>query len=145
VPIRFSGDGAPSPARSLLRPIPRAIRTVLSSHHRRDGLIHLIWVTKDRIRKMNRRFRRVRRITDVMAFRYEAGAGDKKRVDGDLFICPARAAENAKRFRVPYPEELVRLSVHGTLHLLGYTDYVPAQRARMWRRQERTVRKILKP
>jgi len=42
-------------------------------------------------------------------------------------------------------EELVRLAVHGTLHVLGYDhpDAAGRMRSPMWRRQERYVRRLL--
>jgi len=65
-------------------------------------------------------------------------------VVGDIYIAPAVASRNAKSRRRPVREELVRLLVHGTLHVLGYEH--PEDDARegsaMWRRQELLVNRL---
>jgi probable rRNA maturation factor len=98
---------------------------------------------------MNRRFRRTDRFTDVIAFRHGA-LGDFPlgprggEPFGDLYIAVDQARANARRFGVSMEEELVRLVVHGTLHLLGYTDYEPAEKFRLWAVQEPIVRSVMK-
>jgi probable rRNA maturation factor len=52
-------------------------------------------------------------------------------------------AEAGKR-KIPVEEELLRYVAHGILHLLGYDDHRPADKKRMWSRQERELRRILK-
>jgi probable rRNA maturation factor len=90
---------------------------------------------------MNRRFRRADRFTDVIAFRYaDAKSGPARGPFGDLYIAVDQARRNARRFGVAVSEEIVRLAVHGALHLLGHTDYRPAARSRMWAVQEPIVR-----
>jgi probable rRNA maturation factor len=100
------------------------------------------------MRRLNRRVTGRRRVTDVLAFALPQPDG---RVVGDVYICPAAAqrwVNNGGRGtgderRVE--EELIRLAVHGTLHVLGYDHPAGARRtrSRMWRRQERYVRRLL--
>ena len=74
-------------------------------------------------------------------FRDPAGA-----VIGDVYICPDVASSNAKRHGVPVREELMRLVVHGTLHVIGHEH--PEGDARtaspMWKRQERLLARALR-
>ncbi|HRY28744.1 MAG TPA: rRNA maturation RNase YbeY [Elusimicrobiota bacterium] len=141
--IRFAREGgvrAPLP----LRLARRAVSETLRSAGRREPLdVNVVWVSAPRIRALNRRFRSTDRGTDVISFRYDA---DKEfpspAVSGDLFVCVGRARYNARRFHVSVEEEAVRLLVHGTLHLLGFTDYVPVEKKKMWRRQEGIVRRL---
>jgi probable rRNA maturation factor len=62
-------------------------------------------------------------------------------VIGDIYICQAVAERNARRLGIPLRQELARLVVHGTLHVVGYEH--PAGEARasspMWKRQEKIL------
>jgi probable rRNA maturation factor len=89
------------------------------------------------MRRLNRRVTGRRGLTDVIAFTLPQPDG---RVLGDVYLCP----EVARR-QPDAATELVRLAVHGTLHVLGYDHPVGAGRTRsaMWRRQERYVRRLV--
>ena len=84
------------------------------------------------MRRLNRRATGRRGLTDVIAFALPQPDGT---LIGDIYLCPADDTD----------EELVRLAVHGTLHVLGY-DHPQGStrtRSRMWRRQEGYVRRLL--
>lgn len=57
--------------------------------------------------------------TDIITFNY---SNNSKEIDGEIFISLDDALENSKKFKVSYSEEIVRLVIHGILHLLGYDD-----------------------
>jgi probable rRNA maturation factor len=78
------------------------------------------------------------RPTDVLSFSSE-DAGYL----GDLAICVPYASREAKRRAIPVTEELVRLLVHGTLHLSGYDHATAKQEEVMFRLQERIVESII--
>ncbi len=85
------------------------------------------------MRRLNRRATGRRGLTDVIAFALPQPDGT---LLGDVYICPQAAHPDA--------QELVRLAVHGTLHVLGYDhpDGPGRTRSAMWRRQERYVRRL---
>lgn len=62
---------------------------------------------------------------------------------GDIVISVETAARNAKRYRQTLERELVRLVIHGTLHLLGYSDATPKQRRKMALKELRYLRQFL--
>jgi len=83
--------------------------------------------------------------TDVLSFNLSAdeGGGERgKGLVGEIIISVETAERNAKRFRQTLEQELLRLAVHGTLHLLGYDDATPEQRRRM-RWKERKYLKLV--
>lgn len=111
------------------------------------------------MRRLNRRTTGRRGLTDVISFTLPLPDGA---ILGDVYICPAaarafvtgsRAARRSGDKRSDRPsarppglhEELVRLAVHGTLHVLGYDHPEGPGRTRsvMWRRQERYVRRLM--
>jgi probable rRNA maturation factor len=91
------------------------------------------------MRRANRRATGRRGLTDVIAYPLPQPDG---RIVGDVYICPAAAAGNG----VSLHEELVRLAVHGALHVLGYDHPEGAgrTRSRMWQLQERYVTRLLR-
>jgi probable rRNA maturation factor len=94
------------------------------------------------MRRTNRRATGRRGLTDVIAYALPQPDG---RLLGDVYISPAAAAI-AARNGAGLQEELVRLAVHGTLHVLGYDHPEGAgrTRSRMWRLQERYVKRLLR-
>lgn len=93
------------------------------------------------MRRLNRRATGRRGLTDVIAYPLPQPDG---RLVGDVYICPQAAAQVAGN-GIDTEEELVRLVVHGTLHVLGYEhpDGPGRTRSAMWRRQERYVQRLL--
>jgi len=101
--------------------------------------LSIAFVTNAAIRKINRRFLSHDFATDVLSFPLDTD------LVGELVISAEYAAGEASRRKIPVEEELLRYVAHGILHLLGYDDHRPADRTRMWARQERELRKILAP
>jgi probable rRNA maturation factor len=89
-----------------------------------------------RIQELNRRFRGVDRTTDVISFRNAPPPA----LEGDIAINVHQAAFQAKKMRHPLKREMRLLLIHGILHLLGYTDYEPVPRRRMFKRQNALLR-----
>ena len=129
-----------SPRPGVEARLARAARRVLAWEGARRTRVELTLLDAPRMRRLNRRATGRRSLTDVIAFALPQPDGT---LVGDVYLCPAAAEQWAKNGgRVE--EELVRLAVHGTLHLLGYDHPEGAGRSRsaMWRRQERYVRRL---
>jgi probable rRNA maturation factor len=119
-----------------------AVTAVLRAERAGPALVSVTLVTRRRIAAMNRRHLGHAGPTDVISFSFRDPVGA---VIGDVYICPEVAAANARRFGRPVREELIRLVVHGTLHVLGHDhpDGEAREGAPMWRRQEQLVRRVL--
>lgn len=90
--------------------------------------------SEQRIHQLNREFRQVDRVTDVLTF----PAWDGKSVDGylgDIMICRQRAVEQAEQYGHSLNRELSFLTIHGVLHLLGYDHIDPSDEQIMLTRQ----------
>ncbi len=94
---------------------------------------------------LNRRHLGHRGPTDIITFELAAVPGAPRA--GDVYVCPEVARENARRHGVPVREEVARLVVHGTLHVLGHEHPEDEGRTRsaMWRRQERLLARLYAP
>src|SRR5204862_8251264 len=81
--------------------------------------------------------------TDVVSVGFAPGDASRV-VVGDVYIAREVARRNARDHGRGVREELMRLVVHGVLHVLGYEH--PEDEARyaspMWRRQERLLRSL---
>ncbi len=125
-------------------PVPlvrRAVRTVLAGE-RRAGAMSVTFLGPARMRALNRAWLGHDRPTDVIAFALPMPGGG---VLGDVYVCRAEAARSARARGLPLREELLRLVVHGTLHVLGHDhpDGEARTRSPMWRRQERYLRGLV--
>ncbi len=121
--------------RRLLR---RGVEAALASASVTDGELSLTLLDDAGIRKLNRRYLDRDRPTDVLAFRlYEEG----EPFLGDVYVGLDRARRQATEMEVSLEEELVRLSIHGTLHVLGHDhpEGPDREECEMFRLQEELV------
>ncbi len=136
-------DGVRSPlSRSRVADLARA---VLRAEGVRDGLLSIALVSNRRIAALNRKHLRRSRPTDVIAFGFTR-RGKRGPVIGDVYIAPDVARASARDNGVPVRQELARLVIHGTLHVVGYDHAEDDTRMKsaMWRRQERLVGRLAK-
>ncbi len=130
--------GRPRPlAVSVVRQI---VDTVLAGEGR-DAVMSVTFVGRDAMRRLNAEYRDRARPTDVLAFRLPDPKGQ---LVGDVYVCPWVARREAERRSIPFTEEMTRVIVHGTLHVLGYDHPEDGDRTHspMWRRQEQYVRTL---
>ena len=119
--------------------VARWASTVLDGEVQACAALSITFLDVDAMRRLNREALRRDGATDVIAFRLEHPSG----LAGDVYVCPEVARQNAAAGDVPLTEEVVRLVVHGVLHVLGHDHpEEPADRvaSSMWRIQERYVR-----
>lgn len=72
------------------------------------------------IREINKQWRGKDKPTDVLSFPQEETIGYKYKVLGDVIISLPYAKKQAKKIGFTFKEEVLRLLIHGILHLLGY-------------------------
>jgi probable rRNA maturation factor len=109
----------------------------------RHALISVAFVTTRQIAALNRKHLGHAGPTDVISFGF-APVDDGRPVVGDVYIAPAVARRNALEQGGSVREELMRLVVHGVLHVLGHDhpDDETRYESAMWRRQERLLRSL---
>lgn len=120
----------------------RALRAVVGHVLRRERCpagtgVGVVLVSDAVIRRLNRRYLRRDRPTDVLAFPPAPPGGN--RFLGEVIISADRARVQARSAGHGLQTELALLAVHGILHLLGYDDRSRRGAAVMARRQRRLV------
>ena len=134
--VSFAGE-----RRALSVPtVRRAVTTVLDGQEAGAASVTVTFMSSARMRALNRRTFGRDYATDVIAF----SLPHADRLIGDVYVCPSHARRAARRFDVTPREELLRLVVHGTLHVLGHNHPDDGMRTQspMWELQERYVRAL---
>ena len=122
--------------------VARVAEQVLRAEAVRDAVLSVAFVTVRRIAALNWQHLHHRGPTDVISFGFRPVGAESGAVVGDVYIAPGVARRNALEAHRGIREELLRLVVHGVLHVLGYDHPVDERRyaSPMWRRQERLLR-----
>ncbi|MGN0228296.1 MAG: rRNA maturation RNase YbeY [Muribaculaceae bacterium] len=100
------------------------IEQVAQSHQRVVGGLTYIFCNDEKILEVNRQYLQHDYFTDIITFDYSS----RKRISGDMFISLDTIKSNAELFERAYSEELMRVIIHGVLHLCGINDKGPGER-----------------
>lgn len=124
--------------------IEKAAKAALGQKAKAPGEVCVVFASDAQVHSLNKRFLSHDRETDVLAFNYprsKKAAPDSP--FGDVYISLGVAKRQAKAIGHSLLREAVTLAVHGTLHLVGYGDAKPADKARMFKRQDALVAALL--
>jgi probable rRNA maturation factor len=135
MPVAGQSEVIVSGAADGLAHAVRAAASHVLRRERRHVRVAITFVGKRQMRSLNAGHLGHDYATDVLSFSLPQPDGS---VAADIYVCRFVAARNARTHGVPVREELLRLTIHGTLHVLGW-DHPggPASvRSPMWRRQE---------
>ncbi|MCK5578555.1 MAG: rRNA maturation RNase YbeY [Planctomycetes bacterium] len=117
------------------RLIKKVLQSVLKEHKHARFDLSLALVDNRTIRKLNRRYLKHNRITDVIAFPLMDDGMNGDKVLGEIVVSVEKAVPEARRRKITVRQELLLYCVHGLLHLLGYDDGNPRARRRMEKKQ----------
>lgn len=126
--------------------IEKTIAEVLKTEGLADNYeLSLSFVDREEIHKLNKEFRGVDRPTDVLSFPLDEKieVPDANIMLGDIVICLDVAKDQAKEFGHSLRREIMYLTCHSTLHLLGY-DHMEEEEKRQMRAREKEVMKNLR-
>lgn len=128
------------------RKIQRAAHHILTLLDQTHAELSILFVGDRRMHQLNSNYRGIDKPTDVLSFEAnipvtEDGAGT---VLGDVVINIPRAELQARASGSGFYEELCRLLIHGTLHLLGYGHEDSLYRERKMRKKEEELLRAVK-
>ncbi|MCE1187740.1 MAG: rRNA maturation RNase YbeY [Ignavibacteria bacterium] len=101
--------------------------------------LDIAFISGEELLKINQEYLQHNYKTDIISFDYTDG---NSAVDAELLISVDDAEKNAEKFGVTVKEELIRLVVHGLLHVRGFDDLDKKEKSRMMKEQERLVQEI---
>lgn len=145
--IDLLGRKAPAPLNEtdlarIGRVVPKALRVAAK------GEVSLSFVGEKEMHKLNAQYMGKKCPTDVLSFPAAPDAQFREprapRYWGDLVVCIPYAVREARRRGIDAREEVIRLIVHGLLHLRGYDHRNDKEETRMFSLQERLVEASIK-
>lgn len=122
------------------RKIKKIIERVIREEKRIPGDLSFILTSDSELKKINREFLGRDYYTDVIAFDY----GEGETVKGEVYISRDTVQRNANNYKVSLRNELIRVILHGTLHLCGYKDKSNAQKDKMRRTEDKWLREFFR-
>ncbi|MFW6272991.1 MAG: rRNA maturation RNase YbeY, partial [bacterium] len=91
------------------------------------GEINYIFTSDKYIQEINKQFLQHNDTTDIITFDYST----RNKISGDILISIPTVSVNAEFYHVPFFNELLRVIVHGILHLFGYNDSSHEEKIKM--------------
>lgn len=104
-----------------------------------NAMFSVIFVDEETIKNINRDYRGIDKVTDVISFAFEDNGKmvyNNVRLLGEIYICIPRMIEQSKEYGHSEKRELSFLAVHGLLHLLGYDHMKKEDEEVMFAKQE---------
>lgn len=135
--IRFQGK-----CKFLHRKFREDLRKVLdciANEHRKkiESLVYVVCTDKELL-EINRLHLNHNTYTDIITFDLSDQNLDTN-IDGEIYISKDRVLENALTHNVSFTDEMVRVSCHGILHLLGFKDKTPKEAEQMQQMEESSL------
>ena len=121
--ITYSSENVKMPSIKK-REVTKWIRAVAASYGRKVGEVGYLFCDDEKILEVNREYLQHDYYTDIITFDYDEG----DTINGDLVISLDTVRTNAEQFAKAYEEELMRVIIHGILHLCGINDKGPGER-----------------
>jgi len=111
------------------------IKQFITAEGKKPGEIAYVFCSDAYLASMNEKYLHHTTLTDIITFDYS----EKNTISGDILISVERVKENAEKFKVPYEDEILRVMVHGVLHLLGYKDKSKEDKSRMRGKEDEVI------
>lgn len=117
------------------RKVSRWIKAVAAYYGFSVGNINYIFCSDERELEVNRQFLGHDYYTDVITFDYTSG----QTLNGDIFISLETMRSNAEQLNISFNAELLRIIIHGVLHLTGQGDKTPETKSQMTAKEEHAL------
>lgn len=137
--IQYIAEGVKLPALQKQK-INRWIKETAAEYEKKAGDISYIFCNDERILEINNQYLSHDYYTDIITFDYSDGPI----ISGDIFISIDTVRSNSEKFGVDFDNELLRILIHGILHLCGQDDKTPELRDEMTKKENRALESFSK-
>jgi probable rRNA maturation factor len=108
---------------------------ITKTENRKCGKLSYFFCTDKYLHTLNKQFLGHDTYTDIITFDYSNG----DEISGEIFISIDRVKENSKKYEQAFNNELMRIMIHGVLHLCGYGDKAPEQKKKMRQKENKAL------
>ncbi|MDR2562862.1 MAG: rRNA maturation RNase YbeY [Prevotellaceae bacterium] len=130
--INFFAEDRPFPLIGKKIATAQRVKMLINKEYKKAGNLSFIFCSDDYLLDVNRKYLNHDYLTDIITFDYSEG--DK--ISGDMYISVDRVAENAHNYGFSLETELLRVILHGVLHLCGYDDKTENQQKIMREKED---------
>ncbi|MFP4021048.1 MAG: rRNA maturation RNase YbeY [Halanaerobium sp.] len=123
-------------SQEMLELLKRVVITAAELEGYSGGEVSIAFVSNQKIKELNIKYRDKNEATDVLSFPIDA------EMLGDIIISASRAAEQAEEYGHSLKRELAYLTVHGMLHLFGYDHHSAEEKKEMRQKEERVLTQL---
>ncbi len=126
-----------------IKAIEYAVSTVLKAENANgDYEVSVSFVTNEEIRELNRDYRNVDSETDVLSFPMDEDVFNGVIILGDIVLSTQRIIEQANEFGHSLEREMIYLTVHSMLHLIGYDHIIDSEKEEMRLREKEIMKQL---
>lgn len=111
----------------------KLIENLFKTENKNLTRLNYVFCSDNYLQKINKKFLNHDTLTDVITFLLST---QKQPVIAEIYISTERVQENAKNYQVSYQNELLRVMIHGALHLCGYSDKSKSKKEIMRKRED---------
>ncbi len=95
------------------------VHNVFNGEHKTSAYVNIIFLGRDDLRLMKKEYFGLDVFTDVIAFNLNE---PDEQIEGEIYLSYDQIKDNTKLFKTEIGAELIRVLIHGCLHLCGYED-----------------------
>jgi len=130
--IRFFSDGVSFQPKDK-RKIKHWLRQVAAKEGKKTGQLRYIFVSDEIILDINKKYLQHDDYTDIITF----DDSTDETISGEMYVSIDTVRSNAKEYQVEFRNELLRVMVHGVLHLCGYRDTTTSEQQRIRKAEDK--------
>jgi len=115
------------------------IKSVIQSYSCKLNVVNIIFCSDHYLHQLNVSYLNHDTLTDIITFPYAS----PPQIEGDIYISIERVQDNALIYKVSFEEELLRVIIHGILHLCGFTDKTKAEKEAMHQKENEALKQFV--